>query len=159
MTFVLLLRLGHLSRGATCRTHLERQVRSLKKSIQDKLDYSKYPELKESDLEEKFIFGSGPGGQKVNKTANCVQLKHVPTGLVVKCHEHREQVKNQAVARHLLRDRVDALLNGDDSIQSQIQRIERQQQLKKEARAAKKRELKKKFRESLAREADAAADQ
>ena len=43
-----------------------------------------YPPLIESELEERFIRGSGPGGQKINKTSNCVMLKHLPTGIVVK---------------------------------------------------------------------------
>ena len=41
-------------------------------------------QLNENDIEESFIKGSGPGGQSVNKTSNCVQLKHLPTGIVVK---------------------------------------------------------------------------
>lgn len=41
-------------------------------------------ELKEEDLEEDFVRGSGPGGQSVNQTANCVVLKHRPSGIVVK---------------------------------------------------------------------------
>ena len=40
--------------------------------------------LCESDLEEKFVRGFGKGGQKVNKTSNCVELKHLPTGISVK---------------------------------------------------------------------------
>ena len=44
----------------------------------------KFPELRPEDLEEEFVRGSGPGGQSVNKTSNCVVLKHVPTGTVVK---------------------------------------------------------------------------
>lgn len=40
--------------------------------------------LEESDLEEQFVKGHGPGGQATNKTSNCVVLKHVPSGLVVK---------------------------------------------------------------------------
>ena len=43
-----------------------------------------FPELDESELEEDFVRGSGPGGQSVNKTTNCVVLKHKPTGIVVK---------------------------------------------------------------------------
>lgn len=43
-----------------------------------------YPELDETELEEQFVRGTGPGGQSVNKTANCVVLKHVPTGVSVK---------------------------------------------------------------------------
>lgn len=43
-----------------------------------------FPELLKADLEEEFVRGSGPGGQSVNQTANCVVLKHKPTGIVVK---------------------------------------------------------------------------
>lgn len=43
-----------------------------------------YPPLLETELEEQFVQGEGPGGQAVNKTNNCVVLKHIPTGLVVK---------------------------------------------------------------------------
>ena len=43
-----------------------------------------YPVLKESDLDEWHVRGSGPGGQSVNKTSNNVVLKHIPTGIVVK---------------------------------------------------------------------------
>lgn len=42
-------------------------------------------ELNDDDLEETFICGWGPGGQAINKTANCVRLKHIPTGISVKC--------------------------------------------------------------------------
>ena len=41
--------------------------------------------LNDSDLEETFITGWGPGGQAINKTANCVRLTHIPTGISVKC--------------------------------------------------------------------------
>lgn len=40
--------------------------------------------LNESELEEQFVKGHGPGGQATNKTSNCVVLKHVPSGIVVK---------------------------------------------------------------------------
>jgi protein subunit release factor B len=40
--------------------------------------------LCESELEEKFVKGFGKGGQKVNKTSNCVKLKHLPSGITVK---------------------------------------------------------------------------
>lgn len=47
--------------------------------------YKEKVTLYDSDLEENFICGWGPGGQKINKTQNCVFLKHIPTGLSVKC--------------------------------------------------------------------------
>lgn len=42
------------------------------------------PVLNEDDLVEQFVRGSGPGGQATNKTSNCVVLKHIPSGIVVK---------------------------------------------------------------------------
>ena len=53
--------------------------------------------LKEEDLEEKFVRGSGNGGQKVNKTSNCVFIKHKPTGMTVKCHQTRSLSQNRKV--------------------------------------------------------------
>jgi len=47
-------------------------------------DDLEYPALDESELEETYVRGHGPGGQAVNKTNNCVVLKHRPTGIVVK---------------------------------------------------------------------------
>ena len=44
---------------------------------------------KSNDILETFIRGSGPGGQSINKTMNCVQLKHVPTGIIVNCQKSR----------------------------------------------------------------------
>ena len=40
--------------------------------------------LHEADLEERFVPSGGPGGQKANRSATCVHLKHRPTGLDVK---------------------------------------------------------------------------
>jgi len=47
-------------------------------------DDLEYPALNENELEEMYVRGHGPGGQAVNKTNNCVVLKHLPTGIVVK---------------------------------------------------------------------------
>jgi protein subunit release factor B len=55
--------------------------------------------LREQDLQEKFIHSSGPGGQRVNKTASCVYLKHLPTGLEVKMQTERQQRLNRYYAR------------------------------------------------------------
>lgn len=40
--------------------------------------------LDENELQEHFVKGHGPGGQATNKTNNCVVLKHLPSGIVVK---------------------------------------------------------------------------
>lgn len=49
-----------------------------------KKDFVDLPVLNEDELEEQFVRGSGPGGQATNKTSNCVVLRHIPTGIVVK---------------------------------------------------------------------------
>jgi protein subunit release factor B len=63
--------------------------------------------LREQDLQEKFIHSSGPGGQRVNKTASCVQLKHLPTGLEVKMQQERQQRLNRYYARKRLCELVE----------------------------------------------------
>lgn len=62
----------------------------------------------EDDLEERFIGGSGPGGQKINKTASCVSLLHRPTGIEIQCQEARSQSANRHLARARLCDRVES---------------------------------------------------
>lgn len=63
-------------------------------------------EIYEDDLIEKFILGSGPGGQKVNKTHSCVYLKHVPTGIEIKCQKDRSREANRFHARRDLLEKI-----------------------------------------------------
>lgn len=58
--------------------------------------------LHESDLTEQFTHSSGKGGQNVNKVATCVFLRHIPTGIEVKCQKYRSQMKNRVEARRIL---------------------------------------------------------
>jgi protein subunit release factor B len=58
----------------------------------------------ERDLVERFIRGSGPGGQKINKTSSCVQLRHIPSGIEIKCQHHRSLAANRVKARSLICD-------------------------------------------------------
>ncbi len=60
-----------------------------------------------ADLQEHFVRGSGKGGQKVNKTNNCVCLTYVPDGIVVKCHREREREVNRYLARRALCDELE----------------------------------------------------
>jgi peptide chain release factor len=50
------------------------------------------------DIEERFMRGSGPGGQKINKTSSTIWLQHRPTGTEVRCQEERSQAANRARA-------------------------------------------------------------
>ncbi|MDF1813877.1 MAG: peptide chain release factor-like protein [Verrucomicrobiales bacterium] len=65
--------------------------------------------IREADLVEKFVHGSGPGGQKINKTASCVYLRHIPTGIEVHCQESRSRDRNREIARERLCERIEAM--------------------------------------------------
>jgi protein subunit release factor B len=71
--------------------------------------------IDEKDLRESFARGSGPGGQKINKTRNNVLLVHEPTGILVQCQDARDLTTNRKIARKLLRDKVDLSINGAES--------------------------------------------
>jgi protein subunit release factor B len=60
----------------------------------------------EDDLDESFILGGGPGGQKTNKTSSVVRLFHEPSGLSVKCGETRSRETNRWLARRQLAEAV-----------------------------------------------------
>ena len=60
----------------------------------------------DEDLEESFILGGGPGGQKTNKTSNVVRLSHEPSGLMVRCGETRSRETNRWLARRMLSELI-----------------------------------------------------
>jgi peptide chain release factor len=62
--------------------------------------------LRREDLVEKFIRSAGKGGQNVNKTSTCVYLKHLPTGIEVKCQQERSQAMNRIAALVLLAGKI-----------------------------------------------------
>jgi len=112
-------------------------------------DKSRVPKLNEDDIEEQFIIGSGPGGQNVNRLQNCVLLKHLPTGIVVKCHHFRLQHQNRKLAREKLIEALDLYYNKSNAVAEQKKRynLEKESQIKKQR--ANLRELTKKYKESL----------
>ncbi|KAL1601607.1 hypothetical protein SLS60_006522 [Paraconiothyrium brasiliense] len=69
----------------------------------------------DSEIEENFLKGSGPGGQKINKTSSAVQLKHLPTGIVVKCQDTRSRTQNRKTARKILGERLEELELGEQA--------------------------------------------
>jgi protein subunit release factor B len=79
------------------------------------------------DLFEKFVRGSGAGGQKINKTSNCVFLKHLPSSITIKCQLERSREMNRFLARRELCDQMDAIINGRLSAKTQaIEKLRRQ---------------------------------
>ena len=71
--------------------------------------------LNEEEVREAFVHGTGPGGQKINKTACAVQLKHLPTGIVTKCQETRSRSQNRKIAWRILAEKIEAQENGSES--------------------------------------------
>jgi peptide chain release factor len=93
--------------------------------------------LLEKDIVESFIRGSGSGGQKLNKSATCVYLKHVPSGLEVKCAKTRSRAENRFFARRALLEKLECLQN-PTAAPKMIARQKIKKQKKRRARRSKK---------------------
>ncbi len=95
--------------------------------------------IREEDLEESFIRGTGSGGQKINRTASCVYLRHRPSGLEVKTQEARSQSLNRFFARRRLCELLEEKELGKQSPEAQRrEKIRKQKQRRKRRGATKK---------------------
>ncbi len=95
--------------------------------------------IREEDLAERFVHASGPGGQNVNKVATCVQLRHRPSGITVKCQKARTQAMNRIFARELLVERF----------KKAEMKKRREEEWEKEKDRRRKRRLSKKAKERM----------
>jgi len=83
--------------------------------------------ITETNLVEKFIIGSGKGGQKLHKTASTVYLKHLPSGLEIKCQYSRSRENNRYFARDRLCEKLQSIVSDEKTKkQQQIEKIKRQ---------------------------------
>src|SRR5262245_40955641 len=83
--------------------------------------------IREADLVERFIKGSGPGGQKINKSSSCVYLLHKPPRDEIQCQQERSLALNRFFARRQLCDRIEEQVLGEASKRRQeIEKIRRQ---------------------------------
>ena len=88
----------------------------------------------EEDLQESFILGSGPGGQKTNKTSSTVRLYHAPSGMTIKYGRSRSREANRWLARRELAEKIlerakselSARRQADEKIRRQKRRSRRQ---------------------------------
>ena len=98
--------------------------------------------IHEEDITEKFIRSSGKGGQKVNKTSTCVYIKHIPTGIEVKCMKERSQSINRFLARRELVKKIEMLTEGGQSKEEEKRAKIRKQKIRRNRRNKKKAEEK-----------------
>ncbi|KIK46314.1 hypothetical protein CY34DRAFT_22042 [Suillus luteus UH-Slu-Lm8-n1] len=111
-----------------------RNFSALKRAHKDR----EIPELREEDIEESFVRGSGPGGQSINKTQNNVQLLHKPTGFRVACQETRSLQTNRMLARRWLLQKLDKLHNPGLS-KGELQRAKQQERERQRRKKSKKK--------------------
>ena len=88
----------------------------------------------EEDIEESFILGGGPGGQKTNKTSNVVRLKHEPSGLNIRFGETRSREDNRWLARRALAEAILERENKRKSARQQAAEKKRRQKRRRSRR-------------------------
>ncbi|MDK9717892.1 MAG: peptide chain release factor-like protein [Trichlorobacter sp.] len=62
--------------------------------------------IREEDIEERFVRSSGKGGQHLNKTSSAAQVRHLPTGIEARCGRERSQSLNRFLARRELLEKI-----------------------------------------------------
>ena len=88
----------------------------------------------EEDIEESFILGGGPGGQKTNKTSNVVRLRHEPSGLNIRFGETRSREDNRWLARRALAEAILERENKRKSAKRQAAEKKRRQKRRRSRR-------------------------
>ena len=120
------LRLSQLPVSESKQRDLRRRMRALN--------------IREADLNEKFVRSSGKGGQNVNRVATCVMICHVPSGMRVKCQIARTQGLNRYYARKILIEKIEVRERGIASAKQQkIAKLKRQK--RKRSKRAKEKML------------------
>jgi protein subunit release factor B len=94
--------------------------------------------VRPEDIEEQFMRGSGRGGQRRNKRSTAVHLKHIPTGLEVRCDKKREQLGNRVDAYKILILKIDAQARGKKSERARAIYKIRKQKARRTKRAKEK---------------------
>ena len=92
-----------------------------------------------ADVEEKFVRGSGPGGQKINKTSSTVCLRHVPTGVEVRVQRERSQAANRELAWQELCEKLETALR--DAEAARRAAVEKERRRKRPKSRAQKRRM------------------
>ena len=92
-----------------------------------------------ADVEEKFVRGSGPGGQKINKTSSTVCLRHRPTGVEVRVQRERSQAANRELAWQELCEKLETAMRLAEA--SRRDAVEKERRRKRPKSRAQKRRM------------------
>jgi len=107
--------------------------------------------FKVEDVEETFTRGGGNGGQKINKSTNCVELHHLPTGTNVRYQHHRGLIQNRKDAWELLILKLEEQAKGIESkLGNKKHKIQKQKQ--RRSRKSKEKMLEEKKKRSEIKE-------
>lgn len=134
--------LSHFGRLTSLLVHSLRYVRLFTSSSTSGKQPPLPPRPKLSDDEVKHVFlkGSGPGGQKINKSTSAAQVTHLPTGLVVKSQATRSRTQNLKIARQILAEKIEAREKGEES------RAAKKAELKQRRKASAGKKSRRKYR-------------
>lgn len=66
-------------------------------------------DLKPEELEVDTMRSGGAGGQNVNKVETAVRIKHISSGIVVRCDQERSQQQNKERALEIIRSKLFAI--------------------------------------------------
>lgn len=81
--------------------------------------------VRPEEVEERFVRGTGPGGQNINKTSSTVGLRHRPSGMEVRCQAERSQAANRETAWAMLCAKLEAARAADRLAREQAREVER----------------------------------
>ncbi|MEO7415374.1 MAG: peptide chain release factor-like protein [Opitutaceae bacterium] len=81
--------------------------------------------VRPEDIEERFVRGGGPGGQKINKTSSTVCLRHAATGMEVRCQRERSQAANRELAWQALCGKLEGRKKAAAAAAEQLREAER----------------------------------
>jgi protein subunit release factor B len=84
-----------------------------------------------SDIDERFVRGTGPGGQKINKTSSTVWLRHKPSGTEVRCQAERSQSANRLKAWETLCEKLESLVRAAELASIHASEVKRRQKRQK----------------------------
>ncbi len=86
-------------------------------------------------IEENFVRGGGKGGQKINKTSNCVQLFYPPLQISVRVQRERKRSLNRFLALRELVDQIEMRASPETSERLKAYQKIRKQKDRRERRA------------------------